>query len=64
MLLLPIVTLPARFSGARRHRRRRITVAVLLGSTVAVDPCGFADDPTYTLIGLAAIPASPASPTR
>ncbi len=56
LLLLPIVTLPARFSGRGVVAGVLITAAVLLGSTVAVDPGSFADDPTYTLIGLAAIP--------
>jgi diguanylate cyclase (GGDEF)-like protein len=56
LLLLPIVTLPARFSTRGVVAGVGITVAVLLGSTVAVDPGSFADDPTYTLVGLAAIP--------
>ena len=53
MLLLPIVTLPARFSPRGVYAGLGVTVAVLLLSTVAVDPAGFADDPTYVLIGLA-----------
>jgi diguanylate cyclase (GGDEF)-like protein len=56
LLLLPIVTLPVRFSAPGVVAGVGITVAVLLGSTVAVDPGSFADDPTYTLVGLAAIP--------
>jgi diguanylate cyclase (GGDEF)-like protein len=56
LLLLPIVTLPARFSGRGVAAGVVITAAVLLGSTVAVDPGSFADDPTYTLVGLGAIP--------
>jgi diguanylate cyclase (GGDEF)-like protein len=56
LLLLPIVTLPVRFSARGVVAGVAITVAVLLGSTVAVDPGSFADDPTYTLVGLAALP--------
>jgi diguanylate cyclase (GGDEF)-like protein len=55
LLLLPIVTLPVRFSAPGVVAGVGITIAVLLGSTVAVDPGSFADDPTYTLVGLAAI---------
>jgi diguanylate cyclase (GGDEF)-like protein len=53
MLLLPIVTLPARFTTRGVYAGLGLTVVVLLLSTVAVDPAGFADDPTFTLIGLA-----------
>jgi diguanylate cyclase (GGDEF)-like protein len=53
MLLLPIVTLPARFSPRGVWAGLGLTVAVLLLSTVAVDPADFVDDPTYVLLGLA-----------
>jgi diguanylate cyclase (GGDEF)-like protein len=53
MLLLPIVTLPARFSPKGVYAGLGVTIAVLLLSTAGVDPAGFVDDPTYTLIGLA-----------
>ena len=53
MLLLPIVTLPARFSPRGVWAGLGVTVAVLLLSTVALDPAGFVDDPTFVLIGLA-----------
>jgi diguanylate cyclase (GGDEF)-like protein len=53
MLLLPIVTLPARFSPKGVYVGLGVTIAVLLLSTAGVDPGGFVDDPTYTLIGLA-----------
>lgn len=56
ILLLPIVTLPARFSARGVIAGVVLTVAVLLGSTVAVDAGAFADDPTYTLVALAALP--------
>jgi diguanylate cyclase (GGDEF)-like protein len=56
LLLLPIVTLPVRFSTRGVVVGDCITIVVLLGSTVAIDPGAFADDPTYTLVGLAAIP--------
>jgi diguanylate cyclase (GGDEF)-like protein len=55
LLLLPIVTLPARFSARGVVAGVGVTIAVLMGSTVAVDPGSFADEPTYTLVGLAAI---------
>jgi diguanylate cyclase (GGDEF)-like protein len=54
MLLLPIITLPARFSTRGVYAGLGLTIVVLLLSTVAVDPAGFADDPTFTIIGLAA----------
>jgi diguanylate cyclase (GGDEF)-like protein len=53
MLLLPIVTLPGRFSPRGVYAGLGLTVLVLLASTVGIDPSGFADNPTYTLIGLA-----------
>jgi len=53
MLLLPIVTLPARFSPRGVHAGLALTVLVLLASTIGVDPQGFLDDPTYTILGLA-----------
>jgi diguanylate cyclase (GGDEF)-like protein len=53
MLLLPIVTLPARFTTRGVYAGLGLTVVVLLASTVGVDPAGFVDDPTFTLIGLA-----------
>jgi diguanylate cyclase (GGDEF)-like protein len=53
MLLLPIVTLPARFTTRGVYAGLALTVVVLLLSTVALDPAGFADDPTFVLIGLA-----------
>jgi diguanylate cyclase (GGDEF)-like protein len=53
VLLLPIVTLSARFSPRGVYAGLGVTVAVLLLSTIAVDPAGFADDPTYVIIALA-----------
>jgi diguanylate cyclase (GGDEF)-like protein len=53
MLLLPIVTLPARFSPRGVHAGLAITIVILLAATVGVDPQGFVDDPTYTILGLA-----------
>jgi diguanylate cyclase (GGDEF)-like protein len=55
LLLLPIVTLPVRFSHRGVVAGVGITIVVLAASTVAVDPRAFGDDPTFTLIGLAAI---------
>lgn len=53
MLLLPLITLPARFSSRGVYAGLGISVAVLLACTVAVDPVRFAQDPTYALAGLA-----------
>jgi diguanylate cyclase (GGDEF)-like protein len=53
MLLLPIITLPARFSPKGVWVGLAVTIAVLLLSTVALDPADFVDDPTYVIIGLA-----------
>lgn len=53
MLLLPIVTLPARFTARGVYAGLGVTIVVLLLSTVAVAPAAMAADPTYTLVGLA-----------
>jgi diguanylate cyclase (GGDEF)-like protein len=53
ILLLPLITLPARFTSRGVYAGLAITVAILLAATVGVDPSGFAEDPTYTLTGLA-----------
>ena len=53
MLLLPLVTLPARFSSRGVYAGLAATIVILLASTVGVDPAAFADDPTFTLTGLA-----------
>lgn len=55
ILLLPIVTLPARFPTRGVLAGVGVTIAVLLVSTIGSDPGAFADDPTYTLVSLAAI---------
>ena len=54
LMLLPLVTLPARFSARGVWTGLAVGVVVLLGSTVAVDPSGFAADPTYVTAGLCA----------
>ena len=54
LMLLPLVTLPARFSARGVWTGLAVAVVVLLGSTVAVDPSGFAADPTYVTAGLCA----------
>ena len=53
MLLLPIVTLPARFSARGVWAGLGVTIVVLLLSTAATAPAALVDDPTYTLVGLA-----------
>jgi diguanylate cyclase (GGDEF)-like protein len=53
MLLLPIITLPARFSPRGVYSGLALTVVVLLASTVALDPADFVDDPTYVILGIA-----------
>ena len=55
MLLLPIVTLPARFTAAGVYAGLGVSIVVLLLSTLAVAPADFAADPTYTLVGLATV---------
>jgi diguanylate cyclase (GGDEF)-like protein len=54
LTLLPLVTLPARFSARGVWTGLAIGVVVLLGSTLAVDPAGFVADPTYAIAGLCA----------
>ena len=54
VILLPLVTLPARFSTRGVHAGLALTVALLLAATAGADPAGFAGDPTFTLIGVAA----------
>jgi hypothetical protein len=54
LMLLPLVTLPARFPARGVCTGLAIAVVVLLGSTLAVDPVAFAADPTYTTAGLCA----------
>ena len=54
VILLPLVTLPARFSTRGVYAGLALTVAVLLAATAGADPAGFADDPTFTLVGVAA----------
>jgi diguanylate cyclase (GGDEF)-like protein len=55
ILLLPIVTLPARFSTRGVSAGVMLTAIVMICSTVVADPEAFVDDPTYVLVGLAAI---------
>ena len=53
MLLLPIVTLPARFSARGVWAGLGVTIVVLLLATAALVPADLAADPTFTLVGLA-----------
>lgn len=61
MLLLGVVTLPARFTSRGVVAGVILTAVVMIVSTVPVDPAGFADDPTLVtaclacLAGLAAV---------
>jgi diguanylate cyclase (GGDEF)-like protein len=55
ILLLPVVTLPARFPTRGVVAGVALTIVVLLAATIGTDPAAFADDPTYTLVALAAI---------
>jgi diguanylate cyclase (GGDEF)-like protein len=52
-ILLPLVTLPARFSTRGVYAGLAVTVVTLLASTVGADAAGFIDQPTYVLSGLA-----------
>jgi diguanylate cyclase (GGDEF)-like protein len=54
LLQLPLVTLPARFSARGVWAGLAVTVVVLLVSAVALDPAGYADDPTFVNSGLCA----------
>ena len=53
ILLLPLVTLPARFSSRGVYAGLAITIVILLATTVGIDPAGFAANPTFTIMGLA-----------
>jgi diguanylate cyclase (GGDEF)-like protein len=53
-ILLPLVTLPARFSTRGVYAGLAVTAITLVCGSVGVDPSGFADNPTYVLSGLAA----------
>jgi diguanylate cyclase (GGDEF)-like protein len=55
ILLLPVVTLPARFPTRGVLAGVTVTIAILLAATIGSDPAAFADNPTYTLVALAAI---------
>jgi diguanylate cyclase (GGDEF)-like protein len=52
-VLLPLITLPARFSTRGVYAGLALTVVLLLGATVGADWHGFVANPTYTLSGLA-----------
>ena len=53
VILLPLVTLPARFTTRGVYAGLALTLVLLLASTIGVDPSGFAHDPTYALISFA-----------
>jgi diguanylate cyclase (GGDEF)-like protein len=55
LLLLPLITLPARFSGRGVWAGLGITVVVLLVTGIAIDPAAYAHDPTYVNAGLCAV---------
>jgi diguanylate cyclase (GGDEF)-like protein len=52
-ILLPLVTLPARFSTRGVYAGLAVTAITLLCGTVGVDFAGFVDNPTYVFAGLA-----------
>jgi diguanylate cyclase (GGDEF)-like protein len=54
LLLLPLITLPARFSGRGMWAGFAVTVVVVLVAGIAVDPSGYLDDPTFVNAGLCA----------
>jgi diguanylate cyclase (GGDEF)-like protein len=53
VILLPLVTLPARFSSSGVYAGLAVTALALAGATVGVDAAGFVDEPMYALSGLA-----------
>ncbi len=53
ILLLPLITLPARFTSRGVYAGLAITIVILLAATVGVDPRAFAEDPTFVLSGVA-----------
>jgi diguanylate cyclase (GGDEF)-like protein len=55
MLLLGVVTLPARFTSRGVVAGVILTAIVMVVSTVPVDPAGFADDPTLVVACLACL---------
>jgi diguanylate cyclase (GGDEF)-like protein len=52
-MLLPLITLPARFSSRGVYAGLAVSVVALLGATIGADTAGFLDEPTYVLSGLA-----------
>jgi diguanylate cyclase (GGDEF)-like protein len=52
-ILLPLVTLPARFSTRGVYAGLAVTAVTLVAGTVGVDFSGFVDNPTLVLSGLA-----------
>jgi diguanylate cyclase (GGDEF)-like protein len=52
-ILLPLVTLPARFSTRGVYAGLAVSVVSLLGATVGVDTAGFLHQPMYVLAGMA-----------
>jgi diguanylate cyclase (GGDEF)-like protein len=54
LLLLPLVTVPARFSGRGVWTALGLTVVVLIVAGVAIDPAAYAHDPTFVNAGLCA----------
>jgi diguanylate cyclase (GGDEF)-like protein len=55
LLLLPIVTLPARFGSNGVTAGVALTIAVMTASTIGVDPSGFIDHPEPFIIAVGAL---------
>jgi diguanylate cyclase (GGDEF)-like protein len=52
-ILLPLVTLPARFSTRGVYAGLAVSLVSLLAATVGADTAGFLEQPTYVLAGVA-----------
>jgi diguanylate cyclase (GGDEF)-like protein len=55
LLLLPIVTLPARFGGRGLQAGIVLTIAIIVAATVVPDPVAFQSDPEYAVLSIAAL---------
>jgi diguanylate cyclase (GGDEF)-like protein len=55
LLLLPVVTLPARFGARGLQAGIVLTIAITVAATAGVDPVGFRASPEYVVLSIAAL---------